>query len=131
MKKIIFFIVIFFIILLCIFVFFVLPNRTAPPFTPTTNLPTPTIIPVKKNIPTLPPVNNLPILNKNALIDLLPYSTDNFNIEYLTTSDTFIVTIKNSPYEENKADANSWLKQHGVDDTAKLRIIYTRYRGVE
>ena len=131
MKKILFIMLILIVVVSTIFVFFFLSDNKRSITPEPVNNPSPSVVPVNTGAPTLPPINNVPILNKNSLIDLLPYSTNDFDIEYLTTSDTFVVTVKNSPYEANKEQANAWLKEKGVEDPGKLRIMYTKYRWVQ
>lgn len=76
----------------------------------------------------LPPVTNG--LSKEDLIGLLPLETDTFDVEYLSVSDHFVVTIKKDPYEANKAAAETWFKGLGLDPQS-LNIYWQVFPNVE
>lgn len=63
--------------------------------------------------PSLPPGTTG--LSKEELVDLLPIQADTFDVEYLSVSDHFVVTIKKDPYAANKAAAETWFKGLGLD----------------
>ena len=54
-------------------------------------------------------------LSKDNLVDLLPLQTETFDVEYLSVSDHFVITIKKDPYQTNKAAAENWLKESGLN----------------
>lgn len=54
-------------------------------------------------------------LTKDELINQLPLRTELFNVEYYFQDDLFKVTIKENPYEENKAKAEEWFENLGFD----------------
>lgn len=68
---------------------------------------------------------------KQALIAHLPYSTDNFTVEYLAASDSFIITIEQDPYETNKTAAEEWLRSQGITDLQSLTIYWNKPRYVQ
>lgn len=88
-----------------------------------TTLPTPTSV---INAPT-PPKQQI---YKDILLPQLPFGTEVFEIEYLQSSETFVITVRESPYDENKKKAEDWLKEKGVEDLNDLKILYTKYRWV-
>lgn len=67
---------------------------------------------------------------KERILNQLPYETEEFKVEYLTSSDTFTVTILKNPYEANKTLANEWFKSNGVKDLSWFKIEYGSVRGV-
>lgn len=96
-----------------------------------TTPPTPTSFQNKETRFTLNPTpTNTPLSNKNKrqLISQMPIKTSDYAIEYLSTSDTFMVKILRNPYETNKAKAQTWLKIHGAEDLKTLNIIYYHSR---
>lgn len=98
----------------------------------TESIPLPTIAPLP-TLPfvTLPPENDVSFFDKTQLIQQLPIETNAYNIEYLVESDTFVVTIKESPYLQNKNTADQFFIRNGATDLSKLRIIYNSYRWVQ
>lgn len=128
MRKLLFFLIAIPIVLLILALFFIFPflNRRE---LPTTTLPTVTPIKLIRE-PSPPETNKIPPLEKDGLIQKLPYSTGSFDIEYLAISDEFILTIKESPYEQNKNKAINWFVENGIDPT-RLRILYNKYRWVQ
>lgn len=67
---------------------------------------------------------------KERILNQLPYEVAEFKIEYLTSNDTFTVTVLKNPYEANKALANDWFKSNGVKDLSWFKIEYGSVRGV-
>lgn len=84
-----------------------LPIKSSAPLRPIDIYPSPSTIPSL-----LPTINGL---SKDDFIDLLPIQTDTFNVEYLSVSDHFVVSIKKNPYQVNKTLAEDWLKGLGLD----------------
>ena len=81
-------------------------------------------------VPTIPVASITPP-DKQQLINLMPISTAQYDIEYLSAIDTFLVTIKFSPYESNKNLAINWFHEHGISDTSSLNIVYRKYSSVQ
>lgn len=67
---------------------------------------------------------------KNRLIKRLPVVTDEYTIQYLIKSDTFLVTILLNPYKEYKNQAVAWFVQNGIQDPSVLNIQWNSIRGV-
>lgn len=63
---------------------------------------------------------------KESIISLLPIQTEFANIEYLASSDSFAVTIKKDPYQENKTKIEDWFKDAGLDPSS-LEIYWQTY----
>ena len=74
----------------------------------------------------------LPILasTKDELIYQLPFQGDTFNIEYLSVSDLFAITIKQNPYEESVLKAEAWFRDRGFNPS-DLNIYYHVFPGVQ
>lgn len=104
------------------------PNQETP--VPTVFINT-TVVPS----PTTTPIPTKTVEESEAEIEqilpAMPISTPEFVIEYLYTSKTYIVTIMQNPYEEKKAKADQWFRDHGVTDLSKLKIVYNRDRFVQ
>ncbi len=108
--------------------------QTAPSPTPFSTF-TPSVITQPSLIPGTPAPVKTPIpsnlsLTKEQLQSLTPLQLDNFNVEYYLESDSFLITIKESPYEENKALAEKWLTDKGLD-LSTLKLEWTSLRNVE
>lgn len=118
------------LIIIFIVIFFIVSSLRQNP-TPTPS-PLPSVTPVP-SVPfvTLPAKNDISVFEKSDLISQLPIETNTYNIEYLVESDTFVVTIKDSPYVQNKAAADEFFTRNGVTDLSKLRIIYNSYKWVQ
>lgn len=137
-------IIIFTIALIVIFIFavsFVIFSFISPKQSP---LPSPSITGSSQ------PVNNLPSLRplyspsasptpspspitattKDELVYQLPFQSDLFNIEYLSVSDLFAVTIKQNPYQENVDKANKWFEDRGYNPE-ELNVYYHAFPGVQ
>jgi hypothetical protein len=65
------------------------------------------------------------------IIARLPVSEPEYDIEYLSSSNTFVITIKESPFEQNSEKARQWFLQNGFSNTDGLNIIYNSYEWVE
>ena len=106
------------------------PVTTIPVISPTTTF----IIPPSLNPATIAQPSPTPIptatLTREQLISQTPIETKEFNIEYYIESDTFRITIKENPYEENKAKAEQWLQDRGLGPN-DLNILWAAYFGVE
>ncbi|MCL5411826.1 MAG: hypothetical protein M1150_03805 [Patescibacteria group bacterium] len=61
---------------------------------------------------------------KSSLIKAMPVDNDSYSIEYLKTSDQFLVTIKKNPYKVTKKTVETWLKNQGVVNQNSLNIIW-------
>ncbi len=129
MRKIFFIVllVVIIIVILILFFLFSTTNKRAPD---RTAVPTITSVPIKAFV-SLPPKNNVPFFEKTKLIEQLPIETKEYNIEYLVESDTFVVTIKESPYLGNKQKTNQFFIANGISDLSQLRIVYNSYRWVQ
>jgi len=68
-------------------------------------------------------------LQEEKIISLMPVVSDSYNIEYLFLINTFVVTIKESPYTQNREKAMKWFMSHGVNPNSP-NIIYRKYRWV-
>lgn len=80
--------------------------------------------------PTVPVITPKPI-TKEQLIKMMPVQQPEFNIEYLSKSDIFLVTIKESPYDQNKEKSKQWLIANGVTDFQKFNIQWRAYPYVQ
>lgn len=119
-----------------VMILFLIQPRVAPPPTQIAATPTPIAAPVSK-IPNqdIPPVT-LPsptplsayerALQKQDIIALMPVTNTVYTIEYFYTSDSFIVTITQSPYAKNRKKAEEWFADMGID-TTKLNILWTSH----
>lgn len=67
---------------------------------------------------------------KEQIINSLPYKSIQFNVEYYYDGDIFRITIKENPYLENKAKAEEWFRQSGVNPS-NLNIFWDAYPEVE
>ncbi|MBI2590353.1 MAG: hypothetical protein HYW33_00525 [Candidatus Blackburnbacteria bacterium] len=83
-------------------------NNQAPATQTTSPLPTPT------KALTIQEQNALQ-QNKQRLISQLPFSSEQFTVQYFPDQDYFLISIQRQPYENNKALAESWMRQNGVD----------------
>lgn len=81
----------------------------------------------------LPPQPTPSITNplKQQLISLTPVRTPEFDLEYLSKSDLFIVTIKKAPYQVSRAKSEEWLRERGFGDFDALNIKWTAERYLE
>lgn len=70
-------------------------------------------------------------LSKQQLINIMPIQTDEFNIEYFSNADIFIVTIKLSPYDQNRLKSEQWFKDRGVINFESLNIKWSSLRNVQ
>lgn len=103
------------------------PN-TSPTSTPKAKSISPIIF---ETNPSITPFTGDFLTIKKSLITKMPYQTDDFLIEYTYTSDSFIVTIKQSPFEQNVTKAENWIKSQGITDLGALDITYSSYRWVQ
>lgn len=90
--------------------------------------PSPISIPPTDTINATPPTTQKDILPN--LIHFLPFDSQEFSVEFYGSTQAVVVTIKESPYEENKKKAQDWLQNHGITNLNDLKIIYTSYRWV-
>lgn len=70
-------------------------------------------------------------VTKEDLIDLMPLSTDGFDIEYLVTTDAFVVTVKQSPFGKYQLEAEQWFQNQGVENLYNYNILWNKYPEVE
>ena len=105
------------------------PARQQIPSSP----PQPSVIPDIRSIQLLPTPTATTLTNNNkpAIIKLMPVKTPEYIIEYLVTSDTFIVRVLKTPYQANKTAAENWFKTHGAPNLQTLNILYYRYKFVQ
>lgn len=101
---------------------------TLPPNQPTPIPPSLTVTPTDI-VTASPPSAQQSILPR--LTQLIPFDSNEFSIEYYNSTQAFVVTIKESPFEKNKKKAQNWFHNHGVTNLSDLKIIYTSYRWVE
>lgn len=66
--------------------------------------------------------------NKQRLVSQLPYISSQFTVEYFPDRDYFFIQIQRQPYEQNKALAQEWMKQNGVDPD-RVNIQWGSVRG--
>lgn len=91
--------------------------------------PLPTESQVRPSPTPVPVVEDEPLIEQ--LIERLPVSTDAYDIEYLSSTNTFVITVKESPFSQNSEAARQWFLQNGFSDTSGLNIIYNSYEWVE
>lgn len=141
MKKYLFIIFGFFIVIYLVYLtlsVFVDKKKV-----PTTNLPTPTSVPINYPHPSgaLPDkngkiiisgveVNNFPASSKkiNDIGDLALSKNEKYSIEYFPLFDGFLISIDAAPFEEIKTQAESdFLAKLGVDkkSACKLSVVIT------
>ena len=107
-----------------------LSNRQSPN---TQISPTPFAIQTREySFPTLNPLPTLKAttIDISSLVKKMPVVTNNYNIEYLTTSNSFILTVKKSPYEANLALAKTWFQKEGVNIN-NVNVLFYKYRFVQ
>ena len=128
------------LIILALVVIVIAPRiyRERPSPSPETSTPSPTFIPLPSSFfspepqaTTLPSPVSQKIISRQELINLTPVETPEFNIEYFSTSDSIIVTIKKSPYEQSQAKAEEWFRQRGIVDFDAYKIEWSSYRYLE
>ena len=61
---------------------------------------------------------------KLGIINKLPVRTPRYDIEYLRTSDRFVVSIKESPVDKYKDEAKQWFRDNGVADPDNANIYF-------
>ncbi|MBI2267926.1 MAG: hypothetical protein HYU80_00555 [Candidatus Blackburnbacteria bacterium] len=55
------------------------------------------------------------VVNKKRLIEQLPYNGDGYTVEYFPDQDYFFIQVNKSPYNTYKSQAESWLRNYGVE----------------
>lgn len=68
---------------------------------------------------------------KAGIINQLPIKTAGYDIEYLKTSDRFVVSIKQSPASQYKENAKAWFRENGVADPDSANIYFVVPRFVQ
>lgn len=132
MKKILFISTLIFILIIVFILYIFISNIRQSPEETVREIPLPTESQIRPTepTPTAAPLNpEEPLIEQ--IIARLPVSTDTYNIEYLSTSNTFVITIKESPFEQNSEAARQWFIDNGFSSTEGLNIIYNSYSWVE
>lgn len=129
MKKI-FFVIVLIIVLLGLFVLFLIISnlRQSPPAS-IDDLPVPTQSQIRPTSIPSPITEDAPLIEQ--IINRLPVSTEKYDIEYLSSTNTFVITVKESPFSQNSQEALSWFTENGFSNTDNLNIIYNSYEWVE
>lgn len=119
--------------ILVMILFLIQPRATQTPI-PLSTTPTPVTVPLTKTPQQETPSATTPsptplspyesALQKQDIIALMPVTNTVYTIEYFYTSDSFIVTITQSPYAENRKKAEEWFANMGID-TTKLNVLWT------
>lgn len=94
-------------------------DRPFPSESPTLTPPSPVALPSS-----LPPSTNQITLQE--LVSLMPIQTDFANIEYLSVSNSFAITIKKNPYSENRTKVEEWFRSQGFNPS-ELDIYWQTY----
>ena len=105
------------------------PSVSAKPSQPTTTNNLPSIQPFPSPL-IFPSPSPIIVTTKEDLTYQLPFQGNSFNIEYLSVSDLFAVTIKENPYKENVTKAEEWFKDRGFNPE-ELNIYYHVFPGVQ
>lgn len=129
MKKIFFIAAIIFTLLFLLILYLFISNIRRAPEVIIDETPLPTESQVRPSPTPVPIVEDEPLIEQ--LIERLPVSTDAYDIEYLSTTNTFVITVKESPFSQNSEAARQWFVQNGFSDTNGLNIIYNSYEWVE
>ena len=129
MKKIIFLITVAVVLFVMLLLFFIISNLRQTPEEIVVETPTPTESQVRITPTPAPLVEDEPLVEQ--IINRLPVSTEKYDIEYLGSTNTYVITIKESPFDQNSAEALAWFTQNGFSNTNTLNIIYNRYEWVE
>lgn len=119
----IFFISIFVLIIIFISVIIYVLRSGPPQDQPSEQIPQPTRSPLFIS-PTDIPIPS--IVNRSVITTLMPVRTNEFTIEYLYASETFIITITQSPYEANKQKAEQWFRDRGISNLDTINILYNK-----
>lgn len=129
MKKVLFIstLILVFIFLFLLYIF--LTNLRSAPQEEIREIPVPTESQIKPTVPFPPLVEDQPLIEQ--IIQRLPASTTEYDIEYLSSSNTFVITIKDSPFEQNSQKALQWFFDNGIKNPEGLNIIYNSYEWVE
>lgn len=77
-------------------------------------------------LPTVLPSKSPGEPTKQSLINQMPVQTDFADIEYLSSGDTFVVTIKKNPYLESQNKVRQWFDEQGFNPDA-LKIYWQTY----
>lgn len=129
MKKIFFIAAIIFTLLSLFILYLFISNIRRTPEVIIDETPLPTESQVRPSPTPVPVVEDEPLIEQ--LIERLPVSTDAYDIEYLSSTNTFVITVKESPFSQNSEAARQWFLQNGFSDTSGLNIIYNSYEWVE
>lgn len=86
-----------------------------------------------RKITLMPTLTKTPLSNpnKSSLIGQMPIKTPGYSIEYLKTSDTFVILILQGPYEQSKKAAENWLRNNGAYDLKTINMLYYKYKFVK
>lgn len=129
MKKIFFVASIIFSLLFLFVLYLFLSNIRKAPEETVREVPIPTESQIRP--PAAPPqiIEDEPLIEQ--IIARLPVSTETYDVEYLSSTNTFVITVKESPFEQNSEKARQWFLQNGLSSTEDLNIIYNSYEWVE
>lgn len=129
MRKILFIAAVV-LTLLALFVMYLLISniRQAPQDVPD-DTPLPTRVQTRPSPTPASIVEDEPLVEQ--IIQRLPVSTERYDIEYLSSTNTFVITVKESPFDQNSNEALSWFTENGFSNTNSLNIIYNSYEWVE
>jgi len=129
MKKILFISAIIFVLFVLFILYLFVSNIRSAPGETIIEAPIPTKSQIRPSTPPPPIIEDAPLIEQ--IIARLPISTEEYYIEYLSSSNTFVITIKESPFEQNSEKARQWFVENGFSNTTGLNIIYNSYRWVE
>lgn len=129
MKKIFFIAAIIFTLLFLLILYLFISNIRKAPEETVREIPIPTESQIRPTAAPPPIVEDEPLIEQ--LIERLPVSTNAYDIEYLSSTNTFVITIKESPFSQNSEAARQWFVQNGFSNTEGLNIIYNSYEWVE
>jgi len=130
MKKTLFIATVIFVLFILFVLFLFLSNSRRREVAPS-----PVVLPIPTESQIAPTATPPPLNQEEPLIeqiiDRLPVSTEKYDIEYLSLTNTFVITIKESPFAENSELARQWFLQNGFSSTEGLNILYNSYEWVE
>ena len=129
MKKIFFIAAIIFTLLFLFVLYLFISNIRRAPEETVREIPVPTESQIRPTAVPPPIIEDEPLIEQ--IIARLPVSEPEYDIEYLSSSNTFVITIKESPFEQNSEKARQWFLQNGFSNTDGLNIIYNSYEWVE
>ncbi len=91
-------------------------------------LPSKTVTPGALPTPTQPGLSDQNL--KQEVISELPFSSNEFTIEYFPRTDLFFINVKNPPFKEGKDRALAWFRERGLDPSSlKIEWLWGTSRG--